>query len=421
MKKSLIALTTMLSFSAAFVSCSKTDLYDEAAIEKAKQLEVEAQYKEGFVKHFGEVDPNQSWDFTQPTAQSARTRFSLINAVIPIWREVVKYDDNLYSHAATDFEQVKACAEGNDVPVVAWPYDYAEIKLHPFYSKGCGLLNHYYLGIVYKGLGLLTNFNKMKVSAAGNEWSSLITDIAVIQRRNIDYYYQANTNWLLDNPKFKWVVACGEYDRSGINVDQHALTKCKLFTVNGHTYVALDCNGDNVYTDLICWVEDLAPAKRYFVEDLGANDDFDFNDIVFDVVRKAGTGEGTGKPAAYECIIRAMGGTIDFSLQLAKGTPWVKSEHVVDITKMENTEGTINPNAVLAKFDVPNWIPEDNDVVVTVKTNKGVFGLPFPKKGEIPFMIATYVEKDWSKERVNVNDINWFGAIENDGTVELKD
>ena len=70
---------------------------------------------------------------------------------------------------------------------------------------------------------------------------------------------------------------------------------------------------------------------------------------------------------------------------------------------------------------MPNWIPEENDVVVTVKTNKSVFGLPFPKKGEIPFMIATYVEKDWSKERVNVNEINWFGAIENDGTVELKD
>ena len=43
------------------------------------------------------------------------------------------------------------------------------------------------------------------------------------------------------------------------------------------------------YSDLICLVKNVDPvkpiAKRYFIEDLGSKDDFDFNDIVVDVIQ----------------------------------------------------------------------------------------------------------------------------------------
>ena len=112
-----------------------------------------------------------------------------------------------------------------------------------------------------------------------------------------------------------------------------------------------------------------------------------------------------------------MGGTIDFTIQLGNNKPWVKSEHW-DCTQMYNTTD-IDFNGEYGRFDVENWVPENNDVKVIVKTKNGVFGLPFPKKGEVPFMVATTVEKDWTKEKVNVNEINWFGAIENDGTIQV--
>ena len=78
MKKILFAMTAMLSISAAFVSCSDKEVFNQEAAEQAKVLETEKQYKEAFVKHFGEVNPDQSWDFSQvnfPNAeQNAQTR-----------------------------------------------------------------------------------------------------------------------------------------------------------------------------------------------------------------------------------------------------------------------------------------------------------------------------------------------------------
>ena len=57
------------------VSCSKTDLYDEGAKQAYEQAQEQAQqeaqqekaadeYKDKFVESFGEIDPNQSWDFS---------------------------------------------------------------------------------------------------------------------------------------------------------------------------------------------------------------------------------------------------------------------------------------------------------------------------------------------------------------------
>ena len=65
----------------------------------------------------------------------------------------------------------------------------------------------------------------------------------------------------------------------------------KEIVVNGRTYWCFDCAGKGDYSNLICLVVDADPMpieKRYMVEDLGAKDDFDFNDIVFDRRPQAG-------------------------------------------------------------------------------------------------------------------------------------
>ena len=56
----------------------------------------------------------------------------------------------------------------------------------------------------------------------------------------------------------------------------------------------------------------------------------------------------------------------------------------------------------------------------TVKGNDGTFVLPFPKNGEIPYMVCTNIAKEWSKERINVNTIGWFGSVQNDCEIEIK-
>ena len=426
MKNILFAMTAMLSISAAFVSCSNKELYDPSAVEQAKVLDTEKQYKEAFVKHFGEVNPNQSWDFSQmnyPNAeQNARTR-ALGQLAAPVWVKsgpLISFWDAVffetyYPHAVTDFEQVKQLVESQ--PVVDWPYNYAQINLHPFYSHGETLLNYYYLGVHYRQKSLLgfkyTKFNAFRFRSWGDKWSSIVNDSHLFTEMNMNSYAIVNTTNMEGVEGFQWFIASRNFEFFESEENAQPLEKCKLFTLNDHTYVAFDCNNDGKYHDLICWVEDLSPAKRYMVEDLGGVGDFDFNDIVFDVVYNKNLNK-------YECIVRAMGGTLDFSIKVGDTEWWSKSDKY-DVPTMYNT---IDPDYNLmkeyARFDVKGWVPERNDVTVTVKGNNGTFVLPFPKDGEIPYMGATTIGKTWSKERVNVNTLGWFGSVENDGEIEVR-
>ena len=434
MKRVFLAVTALLSISAAFVSCGDKELFDQGAVEQANVLEAEKQYKENFVKRFGEVAPDQTWDFSQinyPMAeQNAQTRSWLYDMFheqlpAPTWNERgilsslfdALINDTDYPNVNTDEAEVKKLVE--TMPVVDWPYDYAQINLHPFYSKGTSDNNYYYLGVKYQQkdyTGTYNDFNGLCLKAKKNEWSSIVTNSSLLTEMNMNSYASVNTSNMNGVAGFQWFVACSNTPKIiSWPKDKKPLEKCKLFYVNGHTYVALDCNGDNKYDDMICWVEDCSPAKRYMVEDLGANDDFDFNDIVFDVVWN----ENLKK---YECIVRAMGGTLDFTIKVAN-TTWTKSTakngKYNKYTIYNTTDGDYNLDEEYDRFVVDNWHPEENDVTVTVEGNNGRFVLPFPEEGEIPYMIATSIGKAWAKERINVETIGWFGSVQNDGKIEV--
>lgn len=419
MKKSLVAMAAMLSMSAAFVSCSKTDLYDEAAAEKANQLKAEAKYKEAFVKHFGEVDPNQSWDFSKTNIpvfdgqNAARTR-SVTYYDEPIWKTPSYFTPSLlptyYRHVYTDQAAVIACAEDESLNPVEWPYKYSEVRIHPFYGKGTRLFNECAFGLEFKSylvdLGFLGNYtvytNEGLFSfSLGNGWDRIYNHDPLGTFINMYSYRYVKTDNMVNADGFKWWVQAG----SGTKTE---LTMCKQFTVNGHTYVALDCNGDGKYTDVVCWIEDLAPSKRYMVEDMGSIGDFDFNDIVFDV-------EYNAELKKYECVVRAMGGTLNFTIRVGK-TYWTKSTKY-DKNTMYNTKPSINYEEEYDRFEVEGWIPEKNDVEVIVEGKDGsTFVMPFPKDGDIPFIVCTSIGKDWANEKTDVKTIGWFGYVENDVT-----
>ena len=165
------------------------------------------------------------------------------------------------------------------------------------------------------------------------------------------------------------------------------------------------------------------------MEDLGATGDFDFNDIVVDVVQEYKVQnyyyiypnsqkkfdhqeivEGSLKQVA---VIRAMGGTRDFTLTIGN-TSWTKSENGFDKKEMLNTglDGEIKENAVLAKFDVTGWVPDDNNISLSVErqgTSKGFYTIAFPKKGKAPMIIATDITPilPWMFEKESV-PTDWF-------------
>ena len=161
--------------------------------------------------------------------------------------------------------------------------------------------------------------------------------------------------------------------------------------------------------------------KRYMIEDLGSIGDFDFNDIVVDVedytvethkvtyengVIKTDVVEST-KSDPTKAIIRALGGTIDFELQIGD-TKWKKSESDYVVTTMYNTQGTIDYDKVLAEFEVSGWVASDNNISVTVTEKSGhVFNITFPKEGTAPMIIAVDPTQKWMNERQSVPD-TWF-------------
>ena len=161
--------------------------------------------------------------------------------------------------------------------------------------------------------------------------------------------------------------------------------------------------------------------KRYMIEDLGSIGDFDFNDIVVDVedytvethkvtyengIIKTDVVEST-KSDPTKAIIRALGGTIDFELQIGD-TKWKKSESDYVVTTMYNTQGTIDYDKVLAEFEVTGWNASDNNISVTVTEKSGhVFNIMFPKEGTAPMIIAVDPTQKWMGERVSVPS-TWF-------------
>lgn len=162
-------------------------------------------------------------------------------------------------------------------------------------------------------------------------------------------------------------------------------------------------------------------AKRYMIEDLGAVDDFDFNDVVVDVeentviTHKVTYENGVLKTDEIiketteptKAVIRAMGGTIDFELSIGN-TSWSKSGAGFDVKTMYNTQGTIDYNKVLAEFEVTGWNPVSNNISIKVNGNDGkVFEITFPKAGTAPMIIAVDLSQDWMKERVSVPS-SWF-------------
>lgn len=182
-----------------------------------------------------------------------------------------------------------------------------------------------------------------------------------------------------------------------------------------------DNNTKNYYNLVLAVVHNSTPiAKRYMVEDLGAvaTSDIDFNDVVFDLKKTESVfGSET------DLIIRAMGGTLDFGLNIG-GTEILKKSDLKSYnTKAMYKTGMRNGKSSLLDYDgiiyqetLSNnpWIPEKNNVSITVykdeNTNitsdeddvliekSGTYTIPFPGIGEAPCIIAFPVSKMWRDE-----------------------
>ena len=261
----------------------------------------------------------------------------------------------------------------------------------------------------------------------GNKWYDVTNDNTL----NNDGYNIRQVNTKSLSTDTYWVAYwqnTDKYSQTATNENAEIMANLQSYKVeyykeytskNGNIYWGFDCTGEGDYSDLIFLVENIDPVrpieKRYMVEDLGAIGDFDFNDIVFDVQQDV-----QGK---QKCIIRAMGGTLDFTLKVGNKT-WTKSDEGAKkgykTIVMYNTN-PIEKDKVLAEFDVEEWDPTENNVSVSVvsKENNGVITvIPFPKKGEVPMIIAFDTFYPWMTEQESLPDNWWYILNDQFGEVE---
>jgi len=447
MKKILLGLG-MASFLLAGVcgmtSCSNNDvLYDANNI----SLKQKNEYKANFETKYGKVDPDQNWDFTGH-ASKARTRAGE-GPLSMTWNQK-GYGNGSYEGMRVidmkkaieeDIAEVKSLVMSEDVKPVKFPYTYSQVYLYPTFSHGYpsadgNNYDYYYLGADYT-VGSTTTTSKFILTSNvtssaqyGKDYWFSYGGYGGARSCGFDTWREINTISLINADEARWWVGARHYKGSN-DYDKTTVEYCKLFTTqSGRQYIAFDCNNNGNYSDLICWIQVFdyttkedpkAYGKRYMVEDLGTTDDFDFNDIVFDVIQLA---DGSQK-----CYIRALGGTCNVTIKVGN-TTWSKKDSEIklgdkvvmaDPAQMYNTQPP-HTDWILAEFPVEGWDSTGNEVTVTVfaKDKYGNFytnTIEFPEKGEVPMMVAVSTNKTWMNERISITSVP--ESFINDNNYEL--
>lgn len=186
--------------------------------------------------------------------------------------------------------------------------------------------------------------------------------------------------------------------------------------------------------------------KRYMMEDITDRGDYDFNDVVVDVVEKAhqhyrrqtnDTGNGQQNVIiwdereidGYEATVTWLCGTVPTMVQV--GDTWfgqVTDPTDVTLSTQQLLDGQLHSDGKTYSGDktkigcapkvtkeVTGWTPENNKIMLKSWINGNPYGTgdsevftsSFPEKGEVPFIIATNQTLQWMPEGVDIPETWW--------------
>lgn len=444
------------------ISCSKSDVFDPGQAEEIKKAQEEAKieqsktdYEANFVEKYGEVDPNQSWDFSTGTptislpssSAKAGTRaggytrtnstdyYEFLPATITKMKSVFKEGrDNrnlgtsfamhapanaiyimpmymgtsggnfeLWMHVEGIAEDIKVWSKWQDMQVKGaatyWTPnpEWQDVKKFDS-SNNCtnatAIRSKY-----YKFSGLPENavmhfYLKITEAAGGfNEENQVLTSISGYMR---DFKFgndgfPTGLKGIGENITKPEAMIIGVEDATTSQSD-HDYNDV-VFMVYGEPYVPQTFKVEEFETTY---------SKRYMIEDLGSTDDFDFNDIVVDV-QETFTQKITTDQQGIETIsdpvlkgqkafLRHRGGILPFELTIGNK----------NLGKMDGVLSD-DPNT---EFEVAGWDRNNNNISIKVyqgNDSQTATQVNFPKEGAIPMIIATDTNVAWSAERVEFN------------------
>ena len=442
------------------VSCSKSDVFDPGQAEEIKKAQEEAKieqsktdYEANFVEKYGEVDPNQSWDFSTGTptislpSSSAKagtraggyertdskdfyefpdatitkmksvfvegrktnkdmgTAFGMTvpgNAftIVPMYMGTSSGNFDLYMHVEGIDKDIKVWSKWEDMEVKRTKNSNDWIAVKTFDSSAnctnAAAIRSKYYTFSFSGLPAGTKmwfYLKITATASGyNKEGDVLSSVNDFMR---EYKFKSDelpTNLPgVTNPEVM-IIGCEDANTSKSDTDYNDV----VFMIYGEPYVPS--------TFEVTEFEETY-SKRYMIEDLGSTDDFDFNDIVVDVqetFKKTKTKDAQGKVTwsdpvlqGQKAFLRHRGGILPFELTIGS-------------TKLEKMEGVLSddPNT---EFTVTGWNRNSNNISIKVyqsadsQNSQASIDVNFPKDGAIPMIIATDTNEDWSAERVEFN------------------
>ena len=343
-EKQLFMLGCMAMMGLAFTSCSHDEfLYDSEAEEKI----LDAQYEANFIKRYGEIDPNQTWDFTTmqpivslPSSEAvakAKTRgetdsnvfttgnmtvdkdvihyllsnlpkgnnntpkgrvFSMYSTgqpftIVPVFQGCASYYWELWISVA-GLDDKKIWSKGED-------FEYRKVGTDKWMKPGTGTdgmkrnsgdLEVYAPTFTFSGI----KTQNLAMSFYLKVWKTYsgMTGYEVYQKYQeepTNLHYQPVKSSSLDN----WMIDLQNATKPTNLPEGNEVTiiGCEDATASG---------SDRDFEDLVFMVygNPVPPTKRvkevitsvtkrYMMEDLGDIDDFDFNDVVVDVSNRTKT------------------------------------------------------------------------------------------------------------------------------------
>lgn len=426
MKKRLFLVScavTMMAGTVVLSSCSKGEEYSYSP-EKAHEF-IEKDYKSAFIQKYGEISPFETWDLSQrgsTLAGFAGTRgnkgqsSNLVQdmASTESYGYYLNYSNNeskiakLFNNNWGDI-----VAEFGKVQPTAWaPSGKIIFSVVGVSRDDASSAKYFTWGVANTPEGDLY----LRQSSPANGKNAKIGNSAEKHTSSLDFsQIPDGARWFTASSDKKKVDLSSAYNQT--------ITDFKIVTMTidgvSYTFWGFKCDKTNPdYTNLVLWVKEIPTvpvpviSKRYMVEDLGGSYDFDFNDVVFDVIKYS---DGSQK-----CYVRALGGTLDVTIKVGNNS-WTKSQDYT-ITEMLNTN-PIDPNLCLKEFDATGWDGDNSKVSVIVEGNDKAAGgettyywaVPFPAQGEAPLIVATmYGSKTWMRERQSVPNVQWFQFSDTD-------
>ena len=420
MKKRLFLAScavTLMAGATVLSSCGSAGEEYSYSPEKAHEF-IEKDYKAAFIQKYGQISPFETWDLSQrgsTLAGFAGTRASKKASVQDMsstdsYGYYLNYSNN-ESKIANLFNAHwgEIVAEFGKVQSTTWaPSGKIIFSVVGVSRDDASNAKYFYWGVADTPQGDLF----IRLGSPKNGKNAKIGNSAEQHTSSLDFSKIPSSA--------RWYTAFNSSNKNKFELNSSNNStildyKVVTMTIEGvsYTFWGFKCDGTNPdYTNMVLWVRDGSStkdpvlAKRYMVEDLGGSYDFDFNDVVFDVIKFS---DGTQK-----CYVRALGGTLDVTIKVGNNS-WTKSLDYT-ITDMLNTN-PIDPNLCLKEFDASGWDGDNSKVSVIVEgneeaqggTTKYYWAVPFPAQGEAPLIVATmYGSKTWMPERQSVPNVEWF-------------